>query len=317
MHAARRAGPALAYLVLPLLYAVGVWLIPGYGSWSSLTSMLVLASFLGIASIGQTLAVLLGGIDLSIPAVIGMADVLTARWYGAGVPFAAAVVAILALAAAIGATNGLLARALRVHPLIVTLAMNFVVLGAVLVETGGQTTGTVPGYLTEAVSPVGTVGPLLLPPIVVLWLLLAALLVFAERGTLFGRFLLASGASERAARLALVPVGAVWVGAFALSAVFAAVAGVLLAGFSGGADANVGQPYLFETVAAVVVGGTTLLGGAGGYARTVAGTLLITLLTTLLIGLGLTDRVQQILLGVLIIALVGAYGREPHVRMQV
>jgi ribose transport system permease protein len=156
-----------------------------------------------------------------------------------------------------------------------------------------------------------------LPPIVVLWLLLAALLALAERGTLFGRYLFASGANERAARLALVPVAAIRVGTFALSAVCAAVAGILLAGFSGGADASVGQPYLFQTVAAVVVGGTSLLGGSGGYARTVAGALLITLLTTLLIGLGFDDRLQQLLLGALIVALVGAYGREPHVRTQI
>jgi ribose transport system permease protein len=109
----------------------------------------------------------------------------------------------------------------------------------------------------------------------------------------------------------------VWAATFAASAGCAAIAGILLAGFSGGADASVGQPYLFQTVATVVVGGTALLGGSGSYGRTFAGTLIITELTTILIGLGYSDRVQQIMLGVRIVLLVALYGRDAHVRNQI
>ena len=114
-----------------------------------------------------------------------------------------------------------------------------------------------------------------------------------------------------------MPVTLVWAATFAVSAGCAAIAGILLAGFSGGADANVGQPYLFQTVAAVVVGGTALLGGSGSYGRTFAGTLLITELATFLIGLGFSERIQQMMLGLLIILLVALYGRESHVRSQI
>ncbi|MGA2792851.1 MAG: ABC transporter permease [Roseiarcus sp.] len=307
----------VAYAMIPTLFVLSMAMIPGFGSFSSVVSLLVIASLLGIASIGQTLTVILGGIDLSIPAIIGLANVLTVRWYGAGVSFALVVVLVVAIAMAIGALNGIVSRVLGAHPLLTTLAASFMILGGVLVYTEGQTVGTVPDYLLQAVSPAGRTGPIPLPPILIIWLFLTVLIVAIEQRSVLGRFLFASGASERAARMSLVPVTMVWAATFAVSAGCAAVAGVLLAGFSGGADASVGQPYLFQTVAAVVVGGTALLGGSGSYGRTFAGTLLITEITTLLIGLGFSDRIQQIMLGLLIIVLVAIYGREPHVRNQI
>ncbi|MGH6798392.1 MAG: ABC transporter permease [Roseiarcus sp.] len=307
----------IAYAMIPVLFVISMVMIPGFGSPLSVVSLLAIGSMLGIASIGQTLTILLGGIDLSIPAVIGLANVLTVRWYGDGLPFALVVVLVVAIALAIGAINGILSRVLGAHPLLITLAASFIILGGVLVYTEGRTVGTVPDYLLDAVSPAGRTGPIPLPPIVIVWFLLSVLVVVVEQLSVPGRFLFAAGANERAAKLALVPVAAVWAAAFAASSACAAIAGVLLAGFSGGADASVGQPYLFQTIAAVVVGGTALLGGSGSYARTFAGVLLITLITTFLIGIGFSDRVQQIMLGLLIVLLVAIYGREPHVRTQI
>ena len=105
-----------------------------------------------------------------------------------------------------------------------------------------------------------------------------------------------------------------WTLTFALSALFAALAGVLLLGFTGSAYGDVGQPYLFQTIAAVVVGGTALVGGRGSYLGTVAGALVLTEINTLLIGLGLQPSMVQAALGLVIVALVSLYGREPHVR---
>jgi ribose transport system permease protein len=307
----------VAYAVVPVLFVISMVLIPGFGSPLSVVSLLVIGSLLGIASIGQTLTILLGGIDLSIPAVIGLANVLTVRWYGDGLPFALVVLGVMAIAITIGAVNGLLSRVLGAHPLLITLATSFMILGGVLVYTEGRTTGTVPDYLLQAVSPAGRTGPVPLPPIVIVWFLLSILMVAFEQFSVPGRLLFATGASDRAARLALSPVTVVWTATFAASSACAAIAGILLAGFSGGADASVGEPYLFQTVAAVVVGGTALLGGSGSYARTFAGVLIITELTTFLIGLGFSDRIQQVTLGLLIILLVAIYGREPHVRTQI
>lgn len=307
----------VVFAFVPLLYVAGVFLIPGFGSWQSLVSLLVIASFLGIASIGQTVTVILGGIDLSIPAIIGLANVLAVKWYGAGLPFPLVVLAILVIAALIGALNGGLSRVFGAHPLLVTLGMSFIVLGAVLVYTEGRTIGTIPKYLMDAVSPAGRTGPIPLPLIVILWFALAAVAILVEQRTYMGRQLFAAGANERAARLTFVPLDSIWIVAYSASAVCAAIAGILLAGFSGGADANVGKLYLFQTVAAVVVGGTSLLGGSGGSMRTLAGVIIITLLTTIFIGLGFNERLQQVALGILIIALVAAYGREASVRTQI
>ena len=228
----------VAYAMVPVLFVLSMIMIPGFGSWPSIVSLLVIASLLGIASIGQTLTVLLGGIDLSIPAIIGLANVLTVRWYGAGLPFPLVVILVIAVAMAIGAASGLLSRVLNAHPLLVTLAASFMILGAVLVYTEGQTVGTVPDYLLAAVSPASRTGPIPLPPIVVVWFSLTLLIVAVEQKSILGRYLFATGANERSARLALVPVTLVWAATFAVSAGGAGIAGILLAGFSGGADAS-------------------------------------------------------------------------------
>jgi ribose transport system permease protein len=108
-----------------------------------------------------------------------------------------------------------------------------------------------------------------------------------------------------------------WVLTFAVSGLFAAAAGILLLGFSGGAFADVGQPYLFTTVAAVVIGGTSLLGGRGGYGLTVLGVFVLTVLSTVLVGVGLSAPGQQAVLGLIIVPMVALYGRDAHPRTQI
>ncbi len=301
-------------LVAAALYVAGVLAIPGYGSEFSLRAMLVLASLLAIASIGQTLVVVIGGIDLSIPFIIGFANVVAAQLYGGGMNFALVVAIVLLIAAAVGAANGFISAALRLHPLIVTLGIGTVVQGCVLLWTGGFPTGSAPPLLSQFVSIGGNAGFLPVPWLVPCFVALAALVVLTLARTPYGRRLFALGSNPRAARLSLIdPVG-MWTITFAVSAGFAALAGVLLLGFTGSAYGEVGQPYLFQTIAAVVVGGTALIGGRGSYLGTVAGALVLTQINTLLIGLGFQPSMVQALLGVVIIALVSLYGRDAHVR---
>lgn len=301
-------------LVAAALYVAGVLAIPGYGSEFSLRAMLVLASLLAIASIGQTLVVIIGGIDLSIPFIIGFANVVAAQLYGGGMNFALVVAIVLLIAAAVGAANGFISAALGLHPLIVTLGIGTVVQGCVLLWTGGFPTGSAPPLLSQFVSIGGNAGFLPVPWLVPCFVALAALVVLTLARTPYGRRLFALGSNPRAARLSLIdPVG-MWTTTFAVSAGFAALAGVLLLGFTGSAYGEVGQPYLFQTIAAVVVGGTALIGGRGSYLGTVAGALVLTQINTLLIGLGFQPSMVQALLGVVIIALVSLYGRDAHVR---
>src|SRR3984957_10341397 len=305
---------AAAIVLAIALHIAGPILIEGYSSEFTVRSMLVLASFLGVASIGQTLVVLIGGIDLSTPFVIGFANVVAAQLYGDGMSFVLVCAIVGVLALVIGAFNGALSSTLAIHPLIVTLGVGTAIQGAVLLWTAGFPTGSAPETVTKFVSIGGHAGPLPVPWLVPSFLVVIAIMSVVLARTPFGRRLYAVGSNPRAAPYALISPRAVWTTTYALSALFAAAAGVLLLGFTGSAYGDVGQPYLFQTIAAGVIGGTTLVGGRGGLIGTAAGALVLIEINTLLIGLGLSPSMVEAALGVLIIALVSLYGRAPHVR---
>jgi ribose transport system permease protein len=310
----RLSGPLAALLIAMLVHLVGMLLIKGFGTTFGIRAMLVLAALLAIASIGQTLVILLGGIDLSIPFVIGFANVAAAQLYGQGIPFAIVLPGVILAAMLVGAFNGWLSAVLAIHPLIVTLGTGTALQGAVQLWTKGFPTGGAPPWVQKFVSIGGTIGPFPFPWLIPFTALLAVLVVLLLSRTVYGKRLYALGSNPRAARLALVEPVRMWTVTFALSAGFAALAGILLLGFSGSAYAAVGAPYLFQTIAAVVIGGTALIGGRGGYLGTIAGALCLIELTTVLVGLGLQPPLVQATLGVLIVALVAVYGREAHVR---
>jgi ribose transport system permease protein len=303
-----------AFAFAAILHCVGILTIDGYGSIFALRSMLVLAALLAIASTGQTLVVILGGIDLSIPFVIGFANVVAAQLHGNGMNFGLVCALVLVLSFAIGAFNGAISQGLGIHPLIVTLGTGTIAESAVLLWTGGSPSGSAPDAVSTFVSIGGSVGPLPVPWLVPCFVVLAALVILTLARTPYGRRLYALGSNPAAAPLALIRPVLLWSVTFGLSAVFAAVAGVLLLGFTGSAYGDVGQPYLFQTIAAVVIGGTALVGGRGSYLGTIGGALVLTELNTLLIGLGLQAAAVQTALGLVIVALVSLYGREAHVR---
>jgi ribose transport system permease protein len=319
--AARVAGsrlPVVQLVLLGALFVYGSATIDGFAQAPSLRSMLVLATFLGIAAAGQTLVILLGGIDLSTPFLIGAANVLAAELTGGrGWPLGLAIAFIAVLALTIGALNGWLSHRFAIHPLIVTLGTGSMAVGGVLVWTQARLTGAVPGSLSDFVSPAQDTWFLPVPPVVVFWAALTVVVTVALLRTRAGRRLYAVGASPPAARLALVRTTRVWTGAFAVSALASAGAGILLAGFSGTGLFTIGDPYLFTSIAAVVLGGTSLRGARGDYVRTAIGALILILTTTIMVGKGISAPGQQVILGVLILIFVTSYGREPHVRTRV
>ncbi|UVK54281.1 ABC transporter permease [Mesorhizobium sp. AR02] len=302
-----------AFCVAALLHLAGTVLIPGYSAPFAIRAMLVLASLLAVASIGQTLVVIMGGIDLSIPFVIGFANVVAAQLYGDGWNFVLVCGLVAVLAIFIGGLNGLIARSLDIQPLIVTLGIGMVVQGLVLLWTAGFPSGSAPQAVSSFVSIGGSAGPLPVPWLVPSLVVLAALVVLVLERMPYGRRLYALGSNPGAAPLALIDPVRMWVITYAASAFFAAVAGVLLLGFTGSAYGDVGQPYLFQTIAAVVVGGAALVGGRGSYLGTIAGVLVLTEINTLLIGLGFQPSAVQAALGFIIVLLVSLYGRERHV----
>lgn len=142
-------------------------------------------------------------------------------------------------------------------------------------------------------------------------------MIIGLRRTSYGRYIYALGGNRQSARLQNISELKYWTLSYIISAVFASMTGCLLLGWSGGGFIGVGDPYLFTTLAAVVIGGTSLLGGYGGYGFTVIGVLVLQVLTSFLIGIGLDYEWQQFIFGLLILPMVALYGRVPHIRTQI
>jgi ribose transport system permease protein len=317
LKAAQRSMPIAQGVALVLLYAYGAATLQGFTAATSIKALLVLASLLGLAAVGQTVVVLLGGLDLSIAGIITLADVLFAVLSGKGWAFIPALAVVLAIAIFLGAANGYICARFRIQPIVVTIAIGFIATGLAQVEVSNFTVGSVPAWLSRFSSATGTTFGIGLPPVIVMWGVVAVIVGTLLACTRLGRRVYQTGSNPAAAELALINTRRVWTGAFALSAGCAAVVGVLLAGFSGSADATVGTQYLFTSLAAVIVGGTSIAGARGDYWRTVLGALIITVLSTVLLGHGYSIGDQQIAFGLAILVVVAGYGRDARLRDRV
>jgi ribose transport system permease protein len=313
----QRRAPLLQLVALVALFVYGAETIAGFSSQTSVESMLVLASLLGLAALGQTLVLVLGGLDLSVPGHIVMGAIVVSELYGThhwSGPLA--IVVALAIAAALGALTGWICHRWRIQPLIVTLGVGAISAGGAVAWTHGELTGSAPPFLTKLTAATGSTFGVQIPPVVVIWGVIAIALAVVLQRTIAGRRLYATGANPQAAVLARIDTRRVWIAVFAASALMSAVAGCLLAGFAG-ADQTIGDPYLFEGLTAVIVGGTTFMGARGDYTHTVVGALILTVLTTILVGKGYSQADQQIIFGVLILLVVAGYGRDRRLRDRV
>tara|TARA_R100001129_G_scaffold185312_1_gene172998 strand:+ start:9421 stop:10794 length:1374 start_codon:yes stop_codon:yes gene_type:complete len=313
----------IGIMVLAGLFSIGSMNIEGFASSNNIKSMLLFASFLGIASVGQTLVALLGGLDLSIPFIIGAANVGLLYLISLGVPPWLAAVIVLAIGTILGVINGFLSYKLQGQALIVTLGTGFAISGGVQIVTsigtayGGNVFGTVPDWLSNLAAMNGSTFGLPIPPVICIWALILVVLIVGMRMTVYGRYLYALGVNRTSAKRVMISELKYWVMMYAISGFFAALTGGLLLGWSGGGFIGVGDQYLFLTLAAVVVGGTSLLGGQGGYGFTVIGVLVLQVLSSFLIGIGLDFEWQQFIFGLLILPMVALYARSPHIRTQI
>jgi len=262
-------------------------------------------SYLGLCAAGLMVVILLGHIDLSIPWTLTAAAIT-----GAAIGGPMAVPIALGVGLTVGLFNGLGVAYLRIPSMIFTLGVDTVLRGLMVAQTGGFTPkdAATPAMLFLAKGQI-----LGIPVALLVWALvsLAVWLILAR--TSFGRSVYATGTREGAAYLSGIRTRGVIVGAFMLSGFCAALAGVLLAGYSQKAYQGMGNPYLLPAIAAVVLGGTHVLGGRGKYVGTLVGVMLIVLLNSVLSIMKMEEAWRQIIYGVMIIGMLLVYGRNDKV----
>jgi ribose transport system permease protein len=306
--------PIFQLVALVVVFLYGAISLPGLGSWTSIRSILVLAALVGLASGGQTMLILIGGFDLGVAGFI-VAGALTVTALRADYHLSFGLALLLAVigSGVLGGTAGYICHRFAINPLVVTLAMGTLAVGLVAVQNGGLVNGNASQTLTTLAEPATRTFGLPVPPTVVLWA--AVVMVFAVllHRTIIGRSLFATGANSRAADHVLVNTRRVWTATFAFSAIASALVGVLIGGFAGTIDSALGDPYLFQSVVAVIVGGT-VFGGPGDYTRTCVGALFLTVLTTVLIGHGVSPASEEIIYGVIILVAIAVYGRQRRLR---
>ena len=256
----------------------------------------------------QTLAMLTGGIDLSVAAVASMSGFVTATFIHSPGGVVEGIIVVLVVAAVAGLLNGVGIGVFHVHPLIMTLGMSFVVLGLANVWQlqNVQTGAGVPDSLRWIGS---TTFADVVPYNLLVFIPLTAVILVGLRRTGYGRLLYAVGDNPIAARLSGMRAWQVLIVLYVISAVMAAIAGLLISGLTNTASVSLVDASLLPSVAAAVIGGTSILGGRGGFGGTIVGALILTVLTALLTVLGLPEPSRQVLFGAIIVVVAAAYTR--------
>lgn len=293
------AGVAMVWLLLSVLTS--------HFNLNSLSGVASSASFLVIVAIGQMFVVGSGSgnIDLSLPSVMTVSAFVTMIFsQGTNAGLALAVPAVLAIGLAVGAANVFLVLKLRIPAIIATLAVGYVLDSATLVANRELEVFTVSSLLR------GISGSRLasVPTILILALVLIVLASAIVRRTSYGRTLMAVGQNATAAHLAGARVGRTVTIAFLISGVLGALGGMLLSAHAGGAFLQMGEPYLLQSVGAVVVGGTLITGGSVTAVGTFFGSLLLVLIVTTMQVSGWSPGMQEVVQGAMIIAILAAAG---------
>ncbi len=299
----------VAFACIVALLLVGSLYSRSFLSPEYLLQQLKVASFLGVIATGAMIVILIGQIDLSVPwavAVGGMMSTAATGWGPVGEAFA--IPFGVACGVAIGLVSGYGVAYLRIPSMIVTLAVNAVAQGLMVVHTGGFSPQDASSPAMRALA----TGTSLygVPNALIVWAVVGAATVFLLTRTTFGRAVYGVGNRERAAYLSGVDTQKVVLAVFALAGGLSAFGGVLLAGYASKAAQGMGDAYLLPAIASVVLGGASMLGGRGNYFGTVAGVILITLLQSILSVVQMPDAGRQIIYGVVIVAMLLVYGRE-------
>ena len=298
--------PLLVLLVL--LAALGIATniaSPGFLVPDKFSTTLLISGPLGLLAAGETLVLLTGGIDLSVTSTATIATYFMVQNAGANAPLAIA--GALGLGLLVGFVNGIGIGPFAVSPLIMTLGMSGILSGLITIWAANS---SITPVMPDIVRQSGSVKWFGFVPIdMVIWGVMAAVLIMVLRGSGFGRSVYAVGSNPIASQLAGVRTWQVLIGVYSLCGVLSAMAGLLLAGYLGAVDTAMASPYLLQTVAAVVIGGTSILGGSGGLGGSIVGVLILTVLGSLLNLMNIDEAYRQMLYGAVVLTLAWVYAR--------
>jgi ribose transport system permease protein len=291
------------HLVILFALTLATWssaalLVDGFATGANSRNILLQVVALAIIAGGQTVVIIAGGIDLSIPWMTSVAAVLlTYLTGGSDAALVWTIPVIFGVAVVVGIFNGVGVALLKVHPIIMTLASNVILSGAIVLFAGTMPPATPP----PAIRWLGQGELLGLPAPFFLLLAVAAGIGVLLSFTSFGRRVYAVGASETVSVFSGVrPLGVI-VGSYVTSACTAAIGGMFLVGYVGISSAGIGDKFLFASVAAVVVGGASILGGSGTYLGTLVGAVLLTMINILLTVFSMSAGTVSIFYGLTIL----------------
>jgi len=303
---------AMVYILLVLMLLMAEIFSPGYLNLTHFMGILRLASFMGIAAIGQTFALLTGGIDLSISTTISFSYVLAAQvMMGQDSSILPALGCVLILGLIVGIINGAGICLLNIPPFIMTLGVGSIIRGAYMVFTKGAPKGS-SAPLISAISNQTIFGNMY--GIVIIWIVLAVITILLMKKTTYGRRIYAVGSNVKASKFSGINTRAIIFSVYIISAVVSAIMGYLLIGYTGMSYLHVGDNYSTNVIAAVIIGGTSIVGGKGGYLGSAAGAVMMTVLEDFLTIVNIPEAGRMMAQGALILLLLMMYAREKITR---
>lgn len=290
------------YGVIVVLLIVANTLKAGFLSASNISNLLRQSAFLGIVCIGQTLVILTGGIDISVDNMIVLSNVLSAEIMAKqNANISKALLVALVVGALFGFINGVGVYYLKVPSLVMTLATGNILHGVSYIYCSGAPVGYSAPLITNLISkPIGG----LFTGVTLVWLLLAALCIVVLRFTVFGRSVYAVGTSSLVSRYAGINAAATTVLCYVICGICASLTGMLLVGYTGTSYMSIGGDYEASSIAAVVAGGTLISGGRGSYVGTIAGVIIMIVVSSLMTMMNVGEAGRELIQGIIIVALL-------------
>ncbi|WP_243097031.1 ABC transporter permease [Blautia sp.] len=294
----KNQGVVFCYLIALVLFAGFSVYMPGFARLSHIRTVFLESALIGIVALGQTLVVITGGIDLSVAWMMTIGAYMVSNLVNSsnanlvwGIPL------MLVVTFGLGAINGFCISCLRVPAIVMTLGMNIILQGALVALTQGSPGQSAPPLLLT----LGQKNLLGIPYLVIIWIIMTVVVMLALFKMKYGRKLFAIGNNATVAKYSGIRVDNTIILSYAISGMTAGIAGALLAGKVGSCYLAMGDTYQFQSIAAVAIGGTSMLGGKGNYLGTVAGSLTITILLGILVALNLPFGVQTIAYGLIVL----------------